>query len=123
MTNPSGTGDTRFKPGHSGNPGGRPKGRKALESQFIEDLYASWQTSGKDAIARMIAKRPADYVRMVAGLLPKDINLNEPKPNAERIGKLLEVVNRRLEELEGATPGGSAEDSQREPASELPTVQ
>lgn len=63
----------QFKPG---NPG-RPKGaRNKLGEQFLEDLLASWETDGPTAIKRVIDTRPQDYLRVVASILPKDINVN-----------------------------------------------
>jgi hypothetical protein len=65
-----------WKPGTSGNPAGRPKGsRNKLSEDFIADLHESWQTHGKMAIERCVAEKPDIYLKIVAGLLPKDVNL------------------------------------------------
>ena len=63
----------RFKPG---NPG-RPKGaRNKLGEAFIEALHESFQTQGMDAIQRVIDEKPDQYLKVIASLMPKDINLN-----------------------------------------------
>lgn len=65
-----------FKPGQSGNPAGRPKGaRSQLADDFLKDMYAVWQTAGKSAIQRVVEDRPHEFLKVVAGLLPKDINV------------------------------------------------
>jgi hypothetical protein len=62
-----------FKPG---NPG-RPKGaRNKLQEDFLGDVLEAWQVSGKGAITSMIADKPSEFVKMVAGLMPKEANLN-----------------------------------------------
>lgn len=64
---------TRFQPG---NPG-RPKGSKnKLQEDFLKDVLEAWETSGKAAIAAMIADKPGDFVKMVASLMPKEATLN-----------------------------------------------
>jgi hypothetical protein len=66
----------RFVPGNNGG-AGRPKGsRNLLGEAFIDDLYAHWQKHGMEAIEKMYAKNPADYVKVVASILPKDVNTN-----------------------------------------------
>ena len=66
----------RFLPGNNGGPG-RPKGsRPKLAEAFWADLYQAWQANGIDAIDRMIAEKPGDFVRVVATQMPKELNVN-----------------------------------------------
>lgn len=66
-----------FKPGQSGNPAGRPKGaRSRLSEAFLTALEEHWKDNGKDALVEALKKDPAGYVRVVASLLPKDVNLD-----------------------------------------------
>lgn len=63
----------QFKPG---NPG-RPKGaRNKLGEMFIEDVLAAWESKGAAAIRTVIEKRPQDFLKVVASLMPKDLNVN-----------------------------------------------
>lgn len=65
----------RFLTGNNG--GGRPKGsRNKLGEQFIEDLLTSWQANGPNAIQRVIDEKPDQYLKVVASLMPKDMNVN-----------------------------------------------
>jgi hypothetical protein len=62
----------QFKPG---NPG-RPKGsRNKLGEAFIADLFATWQKRGLSAIERVIDEKPEVYLKVIASLLPKNVNL------------------------------------------------
>jgi hypothetical protein len=66
----------RFLPGNSGY-GGRPKGaRSKLGEAFLEDLRDAWNEHGATALARCATEEPAQFVRVVASLLPRDVDIN-----------------------------------------------
>jgi hypothetical protein len=68
---------TPWKPGQSGNPTGRPKGaRNKLGEAFIEALHDDFNEHGVAAIQVVRAEKPDQYLKVIASLLPKDINLN-----------------------------------------------
>ena len=63
----------RFLTGNNG--GGRPKGsRNKLGTAFIDDLYSEWQRSGQAALKRMAKDDPAQFVKVVAGILPRELD-------------------------------------------------
>ena len=76
--------DTQFKPGRSGNPHGRPAGSKnKLSESFIEALTENFAKHGKEAIDHVCKDSPGEYLRIIAGLMPKELLLEinqEKKP-------------------------------------------
>jgi hypothetical protein len=74
----------QFAKGTSGNPAGRKKGaRDRLQTGFLEDLAADWEKHGLEAIRMMRVERPADYVRCIAGLMPKSVSLSTEQAISE----------------------------------------
>jgi len=66
-----------FAKGVSGNPAGRPVGSKCkLNEDFLRTLSEDFAIHGKQAIVTMREERPAEYVKVVASLVPKDANIN-----------------------------------------------
>lgn len=63
----------QFKPG---NPG-RPKGaRNKLGEQFIEALQQDFEAHGVAAIVKVRDEKPDAYLKVIASLMPKDLNIN-----------------------------------------------
>lgn len=75
----SGNPATQFKPGQSGNPGGGRKGvRVRVNAAFLSALADDFQQHGAEAIRRCREENPGAYIRVLAGLLPKEVELRRP---------------------------------------------
>lgn len=68
---------TKIKPGEVRNPKGRPLGaRNRISEKFLKDFLEDWEKYGKKAIRLARRADPVAYVKIAAGLLPKDFNIN-----------------------------------------------
>jgi hypothetical protein len=66
--------DTRFKPGQSGNPAGRPKGaRSRLGETFIQALAEDFDLHGPETIAKVRSKDPTAYIKVISNILPREV--------------------------------------------------
>lgn len=66
-----------FPPGNNANPLGRPKGsRNRLAEDFLTALSNDFAAHGEAAIRLAREERPAQYLQIVASLMPKDLNVN-----------------------------------------------
>jgi hypothetical protein len=66
----------QFKPGQ----GSRRKGsRNKLGEDFIQALADDFERHGVEAIERVRIEKPEAYLKVIASLLPKDLNLNVTK--------------------------------------------
>jgi hypothetical protein len=83
----------RFVSGNNG--GGRPKGsRNKLTTEFLDDLYAKWQEHGADVLERVIRDDPAAFLRTVAQIMPKEIDVNTGSDfdGMESVAEILQKV-------------------------------
>lgn len=85
----------KFAPG---NPG-RPKGsRNKLGERFIADLQADWEEHGPEAIEEVRTSKPDAYLKVVASILPRDLNVNVNKADELTDDELI----RRIRDIDAA---------------------
>lgn len=85
---------SRFKPGQSGNPAGRPKGsRHKLGEDFLSALYADFQQHGPSAIAKVRERKPEVYLKVVASLLPREVKLDAPDLRELSDAELMAIIS------------------------------
>ena len=71
----------RWKPGQSGNPAGRPKGsRSKLSESFLKALADDFDSNGIEVIEKVRNDRPHEYLKIVAAVLPKQMQLEDLTP-------------------------------------------
>ena len=64
----------QWKPGQSGNPGGRKQGAKQrLGESFVGDLLEHWEANGMVAIERVFKTDPGHYLSVMARVIPSEI--------------------------------------------------
>jgi Family of unknown function (DUF5681) len=78
--------DTRFQPGQSGNPAGRPKGaRNKLSENLLKVLADDFDSHGRDAIEKLRESDAGQYVRMIVSILPKRVENRRAELLVERL--------------------------------------
>lgn len=101
---------TQFKKGQSGNPGGRPVGaRNRLTGQFVNALADDFEEHGRKAIRQCREEDPATYLKVIAALCPKELEIKRPLQEME--DDELRTAIRALQSFVDSRPveGGSLE--------------
>ena len=72
----------QLKPGSILNPRGRPKSaRSKLSESFLVDLHDVFLERGKAAIEEVCKDKPAEFLRVIAQVLPKQLQAEDDDGN------------------------------------------
>jgi hypothetical protein len=59
------------------NPSGRPKGtRNKLGEAFVKAMHADFEAHGAKVIETVRVEKPDQYLKVIASILPKELNVN-----------------------------------------------
>ena len=98
-----------WKPGQSGNPAGKPKGsRNKLGEDFVHALQESFKAHGRETLEIVRVEDPSTYVRVIASLLPKQLEIKESAfagIGDDELAALVAAARSALGVLEGGTGG------------------
>lgn len=87
-----------FLKGKKGGPG-RPKGnRNKLGEAFLEALHDDFKEHGISAVVEVRTEKPDQYLKVIASLLPKEMNLNVNDAESMTDDELI----KRIRELDAA---------------------
>jgi hypothetical protein len=102
---------TRFKKGVSGNPGGKAVGtRNGLSASFLKALSKDFEAHGESAIKDCREQDPSAYVRVIAGILPKQIEDLTDKRDLDELtdAELIDIIRgRSAPETQDSSPGSA----------------
>ena len=75
---------------------------------FVADLYADWLAHGVATIEKVRAARPADYLKVIASMVPKDLNMKvsafESMTDDELDAAIARLLVERADDVEGERP-------------------
>jgi hypothetical protein len=81
-----------FKPGVSGNPhGNRHRTRHLLNQEFMEALLLNFRHQGKKAIEKVARNQPAAYLKILALLVPREMQI-------EHTNRLKQMTDEEIEQ-------------------------
>jgi hypothetical protein len=112
MSKPKHLAPYQFKPGVSANPAGRPAGAKnRLQGDFLTALAEDFREHGIGAIRIMRVERPAEYVKCIASLMPKELLVTQDTALSELTDEQLEhalakVLREKAERPVAVIPDG-----------------
>ena len=109
MTNPNPSPATRFRAGQINPSRGRQKAaRDKISAAFLETLHETFNepdgeggTKGPEAIRKVRDTDPATYVRIIATVMPKQVEIEERPPEGqlteEQMDEMIELMKAELE--------------------------
>ena len=112
---------TPFKSGEAwnGNRTGRPKGsRSKLSESFIQSLCEGFEKNGVQVIETVRTEKPSDYLKIIAAIVPKELNVRDMSVDDmsdEELLEALDEVRAVTAALAGAAPTQGSRKAGRNP--------
>jgi len=88
-----------FEPGRSGNPAGGPVGsrhRQQLNGEFIAALLRDFRHGGPAAIAKVRKNQPAAYLKILALLVPREMQIEHTNRIKQMTDEEIELIQTML---------------------------
>lgn len=112
-----------WKPGESGNTGGKPKEtRNRLSNVFLRALLVDFEENGVDAIDRVRKNDPGTYLRVIASIVPKELELTNPLSDVteEQLGEIIASLRSAISA--GVVRSVASPDEGGKPLKSIPPV-
>jgi hypothetical protein len=112
----------RFLPGQAPKSPGRPPGsRNKLAESFLQVLCDDFRENGKEAIEAVRRDDPSTYMRVVAGILPKELEIRRPLADLtdDELANAVDLIRAAIAADPGHVPDGNAEAVGGKPAGKL----
>ena len=114
----------RFQPGN----GGRPRGaRNKLSGDFLTALADEFSEHGAEAIKIVRVERPHEFLKIVASLMPKELEISDSRLkdiSDDELDFFIEYAKRQLElrPIVGNIESGEDATTDREQVKLLPAI-
>ena len=100
------------RPFEPGNPG-KPKGaRHKLTEDFVKAMHDSFVAHGPETIEAVRVEKPDQYLKVIASLVPKDVNLNVSNTDELTDAELAERIQSLAATLAPFLAGGTGNADQ-----------
>jgi len=98
-----------FKPGLSGNPhGNRHRTRHLLNQEFMQALLLHFRQHGKKAIEKVAREQPAVYVKILALLVPREMQIEHTNRIKQMTDEEIEQAIEAIQTMLAARAGEAA---------------
>lgn len=105
---------------------GRPKGARAkLGEEFLQDMLADWKEHGAKVIADVRLDKPDQYLKVVASVLPKELNVKVSELDDltdDQLARQLAAIATQLANAGINFGQGTGAQAETEQAGEIPAI-